>query len=93
MRRFTRPNIFKQTCLYPVGYMDENDMKRFLLKSGGESEVYYLGPDYIGYLPVEQAVEMSIADICIIYCGNGIGYYQGEQEYGPPPRYKLLATK
>ena len=52
-----------------------------------------MGMDYIGYLPVERAVEMSIADICIIYCGNGIGYYQGEQEYGPPPRYKLLATK
>lgn len=29
----------------------------------------------------------------VSYCGNGIGYYQGEQEKGAPPRFMLLKEK
>lgn len=35
----------------------------------------------------------EIGVVCIIYCGKGIGYYQGEPGYGAPPRFMLLAEK
>lgn len=29
-------------------------------------------------------------DVCIIYCGNGVAYYQEEPDMGAPPRHILL---
>lgn len=56
--------------------------------------MYFIGEDYIGDLSLKEAVERaSEGEICIIYCGEGIGYYQGEQEKGAPPRFMLLKEK
>lgn len=92
--RFSKPGIFIEKCLTPIGYMDKIHMIEYLFKLSGVSNVYYIGEDYIGYLSLEQAAERaSMGEICIIYCGKGIGYYQGEQEIGAPPRFMLLAEK
>lgn len=92
--RFNNPGIFIEKCLNPIGYMDKKHMIRYLFELSGVSDVYYIGRNYIGYLSLEQAAERaSMEEICIIYCGKGIGYYQGEQEIGAPPRYMLLAKK
>ncbi len=49
-----------------------------------------LGESYIGELSLKQAVEKALfGEICIIYCGNGVGYYQGEQDIGSSPRFLL----
>lgn len=89
--RFHSPDIFKENCLQSIEYMDKNDMKKRLSKLGAGKEVYYIGESIIGSLTLNQAVEYaSMGEICIIYCGKGIGYYQGEQEIGKPPRYLLI---
>ena len=91
---FHKPDIFKEACLHPVDYMDQEAMKNYLHKLSGAENVYFIGEDYIGKMLLEQAAERANeGEICIIYCGNGIGYYQGEQEKGAPPRFMLLAEK
>lgn len=87
---FDRPDIFKGDCLQPVEYMDRKIMKDFLIKNSNLGKVYFIGESFIGYLSSEEAAERAnTGEICIIYCGNGIGYYQGEQEKGKPPRFLL----
>lgn len=67
-------------------------MRDYIYILSREEFVYSIGKDYIGKMPLEQAAERANeGEICIIYCGNGIGYYQGEQEKGAPPRFLLLA--
>ena len=69
-------------------------MKNYLHKLSGAENVYFIGEDYIGKMLLEQAAERANeGEICIIYCVNGIGYYQGEQEKGAPPRFMLLVEK
>lgn len=88
--RFNRPDIFKENCLQPVEYMDKEIMKDFLIKNSNLMKVYFIGESFMGCLSIEEAAERAnTGEICIIYCGNGIGYYQGEQEKGKPPRYLL----
>ena len=88
---FSGTDIFNENCLHPIKYMQKEEMEKYLFKLSGTSEVYFIGESYIGYLPLNQATERaSMGEICIIYCGKGIGYYQGEQEIGKPPRFLLM---
>ena len=90
--RFAGPKQFKAECLQPIGYMSCEELEKLLLERGGVRGVYYIGTSYIGLLPVCQAVKnVHVGEICIVYCGNGFGYYQGEQEYGSPPRFLLVS--
>ena len=90
--RLHRPDIFIEKCLHPIEYMSKDVMRKRLFELSGVSEVYFIGEGYIGYLSLEQASERAnTGEICIIYCGKGIGYYQGEQEIGKPPRFLLLS--
>ena len=66
-------------------------MIKYLFELSAASDVYYMGESYIGHLFLEQAAEIGV--VCIIQCGKGIGYYQGEPGYGAPPRFMLLAEK
>nr|WP_270514947.1 hypothetical protein [Coprococcus catus] len=76
---FHKPDIFKEACLHAVDYMDKEAMKNYLHKLSGAENVYFIGEDYIGKMLLEQAAERANeGEICIIYCGNGIGYYQGD---------------
>lgn len=89
--RMNRSDIFKESCLQPVGYMTKEIMKKYFYELSGVRKVYFIGEDFIGHLSIEQAVERAnTGEVCIIYCGKGIGYYQGEQEIGKPPRFLLI---
>ena len=88
---FAGSDIFNQNCLHPVNYMNKDEMEKYLFELSGNENVYFLGEDYIGELLLKEATERAEhGEICIIYCGNGIGYYQGEQEIGRPPRFLLI---
>ena len=89
---FAGPNFFKSECLHSLAYMSSDVMKRYLQQLSNAKNVYFVGESYIGALSLEQAVtKAQTGEICIIYCGKGIGYYQGEQENGKPPRFLLSA--
>lgn len=89
---FAGPKYFKRECLQPISYMTGNTMSSYLLKLSEAKNVYFIGENYIGVLSLEEAVNKAqTGEICIIYCGKGLGYYQGEEENGKTPRFLLLA--
>lgn len=89
--KFAGTGLLKPECLRPVGYMSCKEMVNCLFELGEAQEVYFWGESYVGILALKQAVELAhIGEICIIYCGKGIAYYQGEQEKGRPPRFLLV---
>jgi hypothetical protein len=89
---FAGTNFFKRECLHPIEYMSGDAMTKYLLELSRAENVYFIGESYIGILSLEEAVmKAQTGEICVIYCGNGLGYYQGEQENGKPPRFLLLA--
>lgn len=89
--RFVDFGLFKKSCLQPTGYMTPDEIEKCLFQLAGVKFVYFIGECYIGELPLRQAAKRAnTGEICIIYCGNGIGYYQGEQDYGSPPRFLLI---
>ena len=92
MQRFAGPQIFKEDYLKATEYMSPDVLQIQLFKLGGTKNVYYIGESYIGEMSLKQATEtVNTGEICIVYCGNGIGYYQGEEEFGYRPRYFLIA--
>ena len=89
---FAGSNCFKGECLHSTAYKPGDAMSKYLLQLSNAKDVYFIGESYVGVLSLEQAVEKArTGEICIIYCGKGIGYYQGEQEKGKPPRFLLKA--
>ena len=90
--KFSGPNLFKRDCLQPIEYMSQEKMEKYLSNRGGVEEVYFIGESIIGKLSLTQAVAKAHnGERCIIYCGNGFGYYQGEREDGTFPRFLLSA--
>ena len=89
--KFDKPSIFIDSCLKKIEYMSNDDMEKYLSGLCKSKKVYFFGEDFIGQLSLRESIlKTKMGGICIIYCGNGIGYYQGEQEKGAPPRYLLL---
>lgn len=73
-----------------LNYMASNELEKYLLKFIHTKYVYYIGEGYIGEMTLKEAlVKMNMGAIGIIYFGNGIGYYQGEEENGDRPRCLL----
>lgn len=88
--KFAGSELFKSNCLKPTSYMSANQMEKYFSSMVTTKDVYFIGEDYIGVLTLQQAAQRAQdGEICIIYCGSGIGYYQGEQCAGKPPRFLL----
>ena len=88
--KFAGTELFKRECLVPTKYLTADAMRQYFSKLTSSDHVYFFGEDYIGQLPLHQAIQRAQeGEICIIYCGNGNGYYQGEQSKGAPPRFLL----
>jgi hypothetical protein len=88
--KFSDTKLFKRNCLVPVAYMSADQLDRYFSPMVMAPNVYFIGEDYIGPLTLKQAAQRTQeGEICIIYCGNGVGYYQGEQCTGKPPRFLL----
>lgn len=88
--KFADATIFKHDCLKPTKYMSAESLEKHFFNQTGRTLNYFIGEDYIGQLTLKQAAQRTqTGEICIIYCGNGIGYYQGEEVSGKPPRFLL----
>lgn len=88
--KFADPEIFKSNCLNSVAYMSAIQIEQRFSPILTNPNVYFIGEDYIGRLTLPQAARRAQeGEICVIYFGNGIGYYQGEQCTGKPPRFLL----
>ena len=91
--KFVGPEIFKNNCLIPTVYMSAIQLEKHLAPMLTRKNVYYIGEGFIGELTLNQAARKAQEGvICIIYCGNGIGYYQGVLSIGRPPRYMLSSN-
>ena len=74
--------------------MGEEALEKYLFELSGKKEVYYMGHSARKKMMLKEAVtEGGLWGIGIIYCGNGIGYYVGEEERAETPRYILRAKK
>ncbi len=72
--------------------------KKELRKLAGNESVYYMGLNYYGWISVEDAWEKAFeGDICLIYLGDGVAWYQGEQfsanSVGAAPERYLLTVR
>lgn len=77
--RFLGIDNWKKGCLQPVEYLTSEKLSYYLAEKSKKKEVYFIGEDYIGSLPIKNAVERTRkGEWCMIYCGNGYGYFQGE---------------
>ena len=89
--RFAGGNLFKDGCLQETDYMTVDELEAELYQLSKTRVVYFIGASYVGKLSLKEAVEKaSCGEICVIYCGNGIGYYQGEEDRANTPRYFLI---
>jgi len=89
--RFAGSDIFKTEYLQEVEYMPGDDLADMLFQLGKSKEVFFIGSSFIGEISLKEAVEKaSSGEICIIYCGSGKGYHQGEEERSKTERYFLI---
>ena len=89
---FAGTQYFKQDCLQSIELLSYKELETAIFRFGKTRTVYYLGASCIGRIPLTQAVQYAAqGDICIIYCGNGRGYYQGEPYSGNKNKYLLIA--
>ena len=89
---FSGPQNFIANCLQPLSCMFGDELEIFLQHLGANENVNYMGESYIGELSLREAVrKASSGEICIIYCGKGFAYYQGERELGNQLRFLLKA--
>lgn len=86
--RFAGTTLFMPNCLFavndvPVDYLHQKCLTDNL-------RVYVIGSRSIGETSLEEAIKRAQnGEICIIYIGKGIGYYQGEACGGHRPRFIL----
>ena len=91
--RFLEIDNWKKECLQPVEYLTSEKLSCYLAEKSKKKEVYFIGEDYIGSLPIKDAVERTRkGEWCMIYCGNGYGYFQGEGGCIKPARYLLHSS-
>ena len=86
--------FLKQECLNPMTWRSAEELERVLFGMGKTKSVYYMGGLFFGETSLHQAVQYAAQeDLCIIYCGNGSGYYQGEPNAKAEHRKLLTALK
>ena len=91
--RFLGIDNWKKGCLQPVEYLTSEKLSYYLAEKSKKKEVYFIGEDYIGPLSIKDAVERTeMGEWCMIYCGNGYGYFQGEGGCIKPARYLLHSS-
>ena len=91
--RFLKINTWKKECFQPVEYLTSEKLSYYLAEKSKKKEVYFIGEDYIGPLSIKDAVERTeMGEWCMIYCGNGYGYFQGEGGCIKPARYLLHSS-
>lgn len=85
-----------QKTIHPIHKADPDDVIQKLIELGAsENKAYFMGytEEDGSYVTLAEAIDMAFkfGMPVIVYCGNGIGYIQGEQMYGPAERFLLIA--
>lgn len=78
--------------LHPIEYLPEKELKKKILELGGTKKAYLISIYFIGELSVEEGIREARRDDmgCILYFGNGVGYYHEGELEKRPPEYILL---
>ena len=73
------------------GEMSESELIFLLQEKRAKKEVYVISMEFAGKLPLKEGITIMNKETgSLLYCGDGVGYYQAEQEQGAPERYVLL---
>lgn len=92
--KFHTAALFVPRYVHPIKALPPSGLKRLLTEHGAADPVFFWGEACGEQMPLSQAVELtSLGGVQIIYCGNGLAYYQGEEGEGgksSPPRCLLL---
>ncbi|QQO07720.1 hypothetical protein [Breznakiella homolactica] len=89
-------DILKSQVMNPLVVSDAKERTAVILRHGGQKENCYvlsLLKNYDGiFLPLTAAMNAVAGNgmAALIYCGNGIAYFEAEQVQGPPPRFLLM---
>lgn len=88
--RIAHPTYIDESCMKVSEMNSLEEVKHFLQNISGTNEIYMIGESYIGEITIDNAINyLRRNEICILYCGNGIGYYQPEENYGDFKKYIL----
>lgn len=85
-----------ESCIkYCVNKSSIEDICNILLKEGGNKKCFFFSCSESGIYDMRKGIENAMDNGmgAIIYLGNGIGYFQGEQYIGSPERYILVNKK
>ena len=88
-------SIIKPEALNLIVSSDATAIAKIILQQGGSKERCYvmsLIANFDGvYVTLDDALESVVGNgmAALIYCNNGIAYFEAEQEQGPPPRFIL----
>ena len=78
--RFNHEHNLMDDCMIEVDQLSYGQIKKILFEMSKAKDVYYMGEDEIRCMDLNEAINRaSEGEICLIYCGNGIGYYRGEE--------------
>lgn len=82
----------EESTMYLIEYLTVEELKDKVLELGGKSQSYLISVGFVGELNFEEAIEMARNDDmgCILYFGNGVGYYHEGELDKFPPEYILL---
>lgn len=77
---------------YNVTKLSEEEIYSLVQKEGGEQKCFVImcfkNGIYDSLKGINEVMKEGLGGI--IYFGNGVGYFQGEQYIGPPDRYILV---
>ena len=78
--------------MHHLEYLSIEQLKKKILKLGGKETAYLISIYFVGEINIAEGIEKARNDDmgCILYFGNGIGYYhEGELGINPPDFFML----
>ncbi len=69
----------KPECLHDL-FGDKRPLAQIFRQAGAGDPIYYIGSSHTGPTSPEDALtRANRGEMCLVYFGNGTGYWQGEQ--------------
>lgn len=90
-------SILKSEGMEPIVSSSSDEITKMILQCGGQKDNCYilsLMDECDGiFLSLNEALDRVVGNglAAVVYCHNGIAYFEAEQSQGPPPRYILKA--
>lgn len=94
--RYNHGEFLDESCMkHQVNKLDRREIYKMLIEEGGNQKCFLISCSKSGIYDTWEGVD-SVMDNGIggmLYLGNGVGYFQGEQYIGSPERYILVNDK